>query len=198
MSLIFFLPSTLCFNLQVNKCTNVFSIVRLCANYAEAIVTVQQVGEHACGFNGFKTQKNVRFVARHNDRLELLYGKYVYEIEFNPPQSVKNFALRKRSYELEADETQHRTKMLKLNNHSNKEIKNDGEEGEKSTLDDVCFNQKGLTAGCSTFSERSNNDSSASAKWDSIDHGKLLIYTPSLVQHQSKVIFIVIIFITFN
>lgn len=177
--------------MQVNKYTNVFS-VRLCANYTEAIVTVQQVGEHACGFNGFKTQKNVRFIARHNDRLELLYGKYAYEIEFNPPLYVKNFALRKRSYELEADESQNKAKMLKLNNHSDGEVKSDREEGEKSTLNDVCFNQKTITAGCSTFSERSNNDSSVSAKWDSIDNGKLLIYTPSFVQHRSKVIFILI------
>lgn len=198
MLLIFFLSNILCFNLQVNKCTNVFFIVRLCANYTEAIVTVQQVGEHACGFNGFKTQKNVRFVARHNDRLELLYGKYAYEIEFNPPLCVKDFALRKRSYKLEADETQNTAKMSKLNNHFDEEVKSDRKEGENSTLNDVCFNQKTLTAGCSTFfkqsnDDSSNNDSSVSAKWNSIDNGKLLIYTPSFIQHRSKVIFIAVI-----
>ncbi|KAM0728010.1 Bifunctional polynucleotide phosphatase/kinase [Formica fusca] len=161
--------------------------VRLCANYAEAIVTVQQVGEHACGFNGFKTQKDVRFVARHNDRLELLYGKYAYEIEFNPPPRAKNFVLKKRSYELETDDTENRTKMLKLNNYSDEELRNDREEEEKSTSNDVCFNQKAFTAGSSTLSEKSNNDSSASAKWDSIDNGNLLIYTPPFVQHRSKI-----------
>ncbi|XP_024890948.1 aprataxin-like, partial [Temnothorax curvispinosus] len=90
--------------------------VRLCANYVEAIVTVQQIGPHACGFNGFKTQKGVRFVAKHDDRLELLYGKHAYEIEFIPPPSVENFALRKRSYESETEETEKKAKMLKLDN----------------------------------------------------------------------------------
>ncbi|KAL6424763.1 hypothetical protein ACFW04_010012 [Cataglyphis niger] len=161
--------------------------VRLYANYAEAIVTVQQVGEHASGFNGFKTQKDVRFAARHNDRLELLYGKYAYEIEFNPPPCIRNFVLKKRSYEVETDDTENRTKMLKLYNYSDEELRNDTEEKEKSTLNNVCFNQKEFTAGSSTLSEKSNNDSSVSAKWDSIDNGKLLIYTPSFLQHRSKI-----------
>lgn len=172
-------------------------IVRLCANYAEAIVTVQQVGEHACGFNGFKTQKDVRLVARHNDRLELLYGKYAFEIEFNPPPRVTNFSLKKRSYELEADETENRAKMLKLNNYSDEELRNarEEEEEERSTSNGVHFNQKAFTTGSSALSEDSNNDSSVSAKWDSIDNGKLLIYTSSLVQHRSKVILIDIIYL---
>lgn len=182
-------------NLQVNKSIYVFAIVRLCANYAEAIVTIQQVGEHACGFNGFKTQKDVRFVARHNDRLELLYGKYAYEIEFNPPPRTKNFVLKKRSYEVETDDTENRTKMLKLNNYSDEELRNDTEEKEKSTSNNVCFNQKAFSAGSSTLSEKSNIDSSVSAKWDSIDNGKLLIYTPSFVQHRSKVILFAVIII---
>ncbi|XP_072762872.1 uncharacterized protein F21D5.5 isoform X2 [Anoplolepis gracilipes] len=179
--------------IEIKLCSITFSPVkldipvRLCANYAEAIVTVQQVGEHACGFNGFKTQKDVRFVAKHNDRLELLYGKYAYEIEFNPPQHKKNFVLGKRSYGLEADETESRAKMLKLNNYS-EELENDRkEEEEESTLNDVSLNKKAFTVGSSTFYEKDNNDSSASAKWDSIDNGKLLIYTPPFVQHRSKI-----------
>lgn len=123
--------------------------------------------------------------------MELLYGKYAYEIEFNPPPRVKNYALRKRSYELEADKTENRAKMMKLNNYSDEESRNDKEEDEEeegSTSNGVSFNQKAFTAGSSALSEKSNNDSSVSAKWDSFDNGKLLIYTPPLVQHRSKVI----------
>lgn len=127
--------------------------------------------------------------------MELLYGKYAYEIEFNPPPRAKNFVLKKRSYELETDDTENRTKMLKLNNYSDEELRNNREEEEKSTSNDVCFNQKAFTAGSSTLSEKSNNDSSASAKWDSIDNGNLLVYTPPFVQHRSKVNLIAIIII---
>ncbi|XP_051154405.1 uncharacterized protein F21D5.5 isoform X2 [Leptopilina boulardi] len=59
--------------------------VRLFANYADQRVFVQQIGTHSSGLNGFKTEKNVKIVAQHNDRLEILYGKYPYLIEFNPP-----------------------------------------------------------------------------------------------------------------
>ncbi|XP_018392374.1 PREDICTED: uncharacterized protein F21D5.5 [Cyphomyrmex costatus] len=165
--------------------------VRLCANYAEAIVTVQQIGPHACGFNGFKTQNGVKFVARHNDRLELLYGKHVFEIEFNPPPSVTNFASRKRLFESETEETEGKTKMLKLNrcsdNHS-EESENDREEEERSlSLNDVYTNQKTFSTGSSTSSEQSTESSNTSAKWDSVDNGKLLIYTAQSVQNQAKV-----------
>ncbi|TGZ33003.1 Uncharacterized protein DBV15_08840 [Temnothorax longispinosus] len=151
---------------------------------------VQQIGPHACGFNGFKTQKGVRFVAKHDDRLELLYGKHAYEIEFIPPPSVENFALRKRSYKSETEETEKKAKMLKLDNCSDnrsEESENDREEEEKLASNGVHSNQKGFSISSSTSSEQSNEASSTSAKWDSIDNGKLLIYTASSVPNQTKV-----------
>ncbi|XP_014467773.1 PREDICTED: uncharacterized protein F21D5.5 [Dinoponera quadriceps] len=160
--------------------------VRLCANYTEAIVTVQQVGTHSCGFNGFKTQKDVRFVARHSDRLELLYGKYTYEFEFNPPPPARSFMPRKRFYEMETDETEDRAKMLKLEKCSNEELECRKEE-ERSSSNDVHSDQKTLHAAYSASSEENNSNSSVSAKWESIDSGKLMIYTASSVQNRSKV-----------
>lgn len=171
-----------------NKYINLFSTVRLCANYVETVVTVQQIGPHACGFNGFKTQKGVRFVARHSDRLELLYGTHAYEIEFNPPPSVENFAVRKRSY-AETEETDNRAKMLKLENCSEKS-KNDREEEERLSSNSVHSNRKEYNTDSSTSSEQSS-DASTSAKWDSFDKGKLLIYTAPSVPNRAKVILII-------
>lgn len=133
-------------------------------------------------------------MARHNDRLELLYGKHIYEIEFNPPPSLENVALRKRSYESETKETENKAKMLKLDNsidnHSEKS-EDDREEEEKLPSNGVHFNQKTFSTSSSTSSEQSNDTSNTSAKWDSIDNGKLLIYTAPSVQNQAKVILIV-------
>lgn len=178
---------------STNKYINLFSTVRLCANYLDAIVTVQQIGSHACGFNGFKTQKNVRFVARHNDRLELLYGKHVYEIEFNPPPRVEN--LRKRSYKLKTEETENKAKMLKLDNYSDnhsEESENDREEGDRLSSNGVHTNHKEFSTP-STSSKESNETSSicTSTKWDSVDNGKLLIYTTPTVSNRAKVSLII-------
>jgi len=175
----------------INEYINLFSTVRLCANYAEVVVTVQQIGPNACGFNGFKTQRGVRFVARHNDRLELLYGKHGYDIEFNPPPSVDNFALRKRLHKSETEETENRVKMSKLDNFSencSEESENDREEEGRLPSNGAHINQKIFSTDSSTSSEQSNESSSTSAKWDSVDNGKLLIYTAPSVQNQAKVI----------
>lgn len=166
-----------------------FLTVRLCANYAKAIVTIQQVGTHASGFNGFKTEQNVRFVAKHMDHVELLYGKYVFEIEFNPPSQTENSETKKRSYELEdvdvteVDEAGPTKKMLKLHhNISDKELDNNRKEKECSSNSDDSIQ---TTVDSPTKSESSNN---ADAEWESVDEGKLLIYTSSSVQNQDKVI----------
>lgn len=166
--------------------------MRLCANYIEAIVTIQQVGQHSCGFNGFKTRKDVRFVARHSDRLELLYGKYAYEFEFNPPPPARSFISNKKFYELQTGETGNRAKMLKLDNYSDEELECNRENEEKLSSNDVHPDQKTLHTECSISSEENNSNSNVPAKWESIDNGKLMIYTASSVQNQSKVILIII------
>ncbi|XP_025156927.1 uncharacterized protein F21D5.5 isoform X2 [Harpegnathos saltator] len=160
--------------------------VRLCANYTEAIITVQQVGVHSCGFNGFKTQKNVKFIARHNDRLELLYGKYAYEFEFNPPPPVTSLISKKRFY-LQPDETENRTKMMKLDRYLDKELECNGPDQEGLSSDDVYPNKKTLHTACSISSEENNSNLNTSAKWEKIDDRKLIIYTASSLQDQSKV-----------
>lgn len=175
---------------------NLFLTVRLCANYAKAIVTVQQVGTHSCGFNGFKTERDVRFVAKHTDRLELLCGKYAYEIEFNPPPpQTYNFGRNKRSHPPEVDETEEgdeakpSSKMLRLQNNCSDEEELDNRKEEKgcsSNGDDSIRTTS--VADSSTKSERSNNDSDVSETWENVERGNLLIYTASSVQNQCKVI----------
>lgn len=146
------------------------------------------MGAHACGFNGFKTQKDVRFVARHNDHLELLYGRYAYEIEFNPPPPVENFTSRKRSYQPETVEAENEAKTSKLGNYSDEELENNEEKKARLFSNGVHSDQRTPNVGCSMHSGESNSDSNMSAKWESIDNGKLMIYTSSSVQHRSKVI----------
>lgn len=163
--------------------------VRLCANYADAIVTVQQIGTHACGFNGFKTQKDVRFVAKHNDHLELLYGRYAYKIEFNPPPATANFITRKRSYQLGVDESESKSKMLKLDDCSAEKTENNSEEEAKLFSNGAPSDETTPSAGCSMHLKENDSDSNVTAKWETLDGGKLMIYTAASVQNRSKVIF---------
>lgn len=176
-----------------NEYINLFSTVRLCANYLDAIVTVQQIGPHTCGFNGFKTQKGVKFIARHNDRLELLYGKHAYEIEFNPPPSVESLTVRKRSHELESEETENKAKMLKRDCSENRSegFEDDREKGERLSSYGVHSNPKGFSTHASTSTKESKETLSTSTTWDSVDNGKLLIYTTPSVLNRANVILII-------
>ncbi|XP_020297314.1 uncharacterized protein F21D5.5-like [Pseudomyrmex gracilis] len=171
--------------IQDTKCSR--QQVRLCGNYAKAIVTVQQVGTHASGFNGFKMEKNIRFVAKHTDHVELLYGKYAFEIEFNPPPQTEDSERKKRSYELEevdvteVDEAKCNKKMLKLHHNSDEELDNNRKEKECSSKGDDST-QTTAAVDSPIITESSNN-----TEWESIDEGKLVIYTLSSVQNQDKV-----------
>ncbi|CAL7941007.1 unnamed protein product [Xylocopa violacea] len=69
--------------------------VELYANYKEYRIYITQLGKHPCGFNGYKTTRHVRFQAKHNDLLEILYGQYSYQIEFNPPPPKTSWSVEK-------------------------------------------------------------------------------------------------------
>lgn len=57
----------------------------MCADYQKYNVYIQQNGKRSSGFNGFKMRKDIKFIGKHEDYLEILYGKHIYQIEFNPP-----------------------------------------------------------------------------------------------------------------
>ncbi|XP_020298299.1 uncharacterized protein F21D5.5-like isoform X2 [Pseudomyrmex gracilis] len=178
-----FVGRSLEIDIQDTKCSR--QQVRLCANYAKAIVTVDQIGTHASGLNGFKMEQNVRFVAKHTDHVELLYGKYAFEIEFNPPPQTEDSERKPRFYKLEeidVDEAKPNTKMLELHyNCSDKELDNNRKEKECSSKGDDST-QTTTAVDSPIITESSDN-----AEWESIDGGKLLIYTPSSVQNQGLV-----------
>lgn len=169
-------------NITDTKCSR--QQVRLCADYAQHIVTVQQVGTRACGLNGFKTQKDVRVIAKHNDRLEILYGKHAYSIEFNPPpkkQHEQMFA-RKRSYESDDElfsKNSNSYKMPRTEESSNatkqrKENKN------------VQSSDEEINASASTSKEIKNDSKSKTTDlWE--DNQELLIYNDPNVQHSKKI-----------
>lgn len=84
--------------------------------------------------------------------------------------------------------------MLKLDNcfdNHSEESEDNREEEERLPSNGVHSNQKTFSTGSSTSSEQSNDTSNTSAKWDSIDNGKLLIYTAPSVQNRAKVISII-------
>ncbi|XP_012288871.1 uncharacterized protein F21D5.5 isoform X2 [Orussus abietinus] len=76
--------------------------VRLCASYTDHKVFVQQVGSRPSGLNGLKTQKGEKITAKNGDILEILYGKYPYRIEFNPPPEEKCEDTRRKKRTLES------------------------------------------------------------------------------------------------
>ncbi|KZC14846.1 Bifunctional polynucleotide phosphatase/kinase [Dufourea novaeangliae] len=96
--------------------------VQLCADYQEYKVFIQQLGKRPCGFNGFKTRKDVKFIGNHEDCLEILYGKHTYQIEFNPPPP-KTFLPEKRPRDTNSEQ---KGTSINLDEHSSWESKDSG------------------------------------------------------------------------
>ncbi|PSN37191.1 Bifunctional polynucleotide phosphatase/kinase [Blattella germanica] len=64
--------------------------VSLCADTESLLVEVRHLGPNASGINGLVIKKGEKYFLKHEDRVELLLGQYIYRIEFEPPPLEKN------------------------------------------------------------------------------------------------------------
>ncbi|XP_014296856.1 uncharacterized protein F21D5.5 isoform X2 [Microplitis demolitor] len=173
-------------------------VVRLTANYNDKYITVEQLGKKSCGLNGVKTQKNHKYVAKHGDTLELIYGNYPHKFEFIPPPSdlasidthqptennnkneKKNSIRQKRSFDSDSDDDLTiNTKKMKntISSHqgqsaSNADKKNQ-DTGESSKHTAKNLNQTQVTE-------------NSKFKWKSVN-GSLFIMTSSNCEAKSKI-----------
>ncbi|XP_053983356.1 uncharacterized protein F21D5.5 isoform X1 [Hylaeus volcanicus] len=177
--------------------------VRLYADYQECKVSIQQLGKRPCGFNGFKTRKDIKFIAKHEDHLEVLYGKYVYQIEFNPPPPKTLFS-EKRARESEiTNETEGgsykipKFEMDDMNSSCTEEIQEkETQENEiqkekkqaKNSGNILNFLKKGsATSDKSEDTGSEQNLSDEQDVWESKENGALLIYTTKGIVGRSKI-----------
>lgn len=174
-------------------------IVRLCADYQDYKVFIQQLGKRPCGFNGFKTRKDIKFIGKDEDCLEILYGKYVYQIEFNPP-SPKTLLPEKRAREIEiSNEVEEgsckvaKLEMDDINRTScTKETQKEEMEQEKKHTNSSGTILKYMKKD-NKNSDQSNDKSNTRDPddeqnvWDSKENGALLIYTMNGVIGSAKV-----------
>lgn len=176
--------------------------VRLLANYADQRVFVQQIGVHSSGLNGFKTEKDVKIVAQHNDRLEILYGKYPYVIEFNPPPARAIFVPKekKRIHESDSeynDECQDKKVKREGSFDSNEDSLNISLSGSCSdSQENYLFESKNNfkmpvnLKEKESVSEPSGNSKPADKEiWEEFGRGTCLVYTSKRVEGRSKVSF---------
>ncbi|KAG7197053.1 hypothetical protein KM043_017582 [Ampulex compressa] len=170
-------------NITDTKCSR--QQVRLYADYSKRVVNIQQIGTRSCGFNGFQTQKGDKLIARHNDRLEILYGKHVYYIEFNPsPKTYQKSISKKRSYELDLGERQEEDlrKMQKLEYNNVDDKLNDAIEESSNAV-----NPAELILISTTNTASISVEPATKSLWEEIANGDLLIYTPVNLQHSKKI-----------
>lgn len=107
------------------------------------------MGTHSSGLNGFKTPKNVKLVAKHGDCIEILYNKFLYRVEFNPPpqeEKAENINLKKRVYEssseneeVDGDESEVTKKSKIENNGTDAEMKDNTVGRYVQKLDDADY-----------------------------------------------------------
>lgn len=150
--------------------------VLLYADYQKYTVTVQQLGKQSCGFNGFKTVKENKYVGKHDYRLEMLYGKYAYQIEFNPPPPKT--VVEKRTREPDENEVRGQSKMAKFD-------ANDAGTSHREAQNKK--NAQGILKYMLTKGTCRDLDESEQSTWESIESGSLLIYTTKDVEARSKI-----------
>ncbi|XP_031835451.2 polynucleotide kinase 3'-phosphatase [Nomia melanderi] len=173
--------------------------VRLCADYQEYKVFIQQLGKRSCGFNGFKTRKDVKFIGQHEDHLEMLYGKYVYEIEFNPPPP-KTLLPQKRTRQIdrstEDEEYTHKQAKLEDNLDDNRFVKEEhnGEKEKetkpaKNTESSILkfLKKPSMSSNKSKDGTNSVGEKDEQSTWESKENGALLICTTKDVEGRSKI-----------
>lgn len=114
------------------------------------------MGPNTTGVNGLALARNETIVLRHGDRLEMLFGQYIYKVEFEPPPSIEEIR------------TEENEKRRKLDEDSTVNKKMCCELLKKNVVADV-------------------SEPGREGEWETIDNGKLLIYTAKHVVAQSKV-----------
>lgn len=62
--------------------------VSIAVNLAQRNVTIQQLGINASGLNGFALEANVSHIVQPGDIIEVLHGKYMYEVRFESPETA--------------------------------------------------------------------------------------------------------------
>ncbi|XP_033342825.2 polynucleotide kinase 3'-phosphatase isoform X1 [Megalopta genalis] len=167
---------------------------RLCADYQEYKVSIQQLGKRPCGFNGFKTRKDVKFLGKHEDCLEILYGKYAYEIEFNPPPP-KSFPSEKRARDVDkgTENEEYSCKIAKFEEDNlNSNTPDKEEQEEKSIKNTETSILKFLKKDNMSSDKLKGGASSMDPKdqqniWKSKENGALLMYTTHGVKGRSKI-----------
>ncbi|XP_076242930.1 polynucleotide kinase 3'-phosphatase [Calliopsis andreniformis] len=165
--------------------------VKLHADYQTGKVLIQQIGKRPCGFNGFKTNRDIKFVGKHGDRLEMLYGKYAYEIEFNPPPPPSLPEKRTREYETNDETEGGSSKVAKIDsqdmNSSGYKKEEEVQEEKHTTKNDGIL--KFLKREKMSFDkpEDTQGTNGENDVWESKDNGALIIYTSGPVEGRSKI-----------
>ncbi|XP_044021151.1 uncharacterized protein F21D5.5 isoform X2 [Aphidius gifuensis] len=176
--------------------------VDLCACYDDCYVTVQQTGSNACGFNGAKIVKGQKYMAKHGDVIDVLYGKLKYNVEFKPPPSpqtdkcLEKPVSKKRTC-IDSDSDDYDDGDVADNNYLKEspsakkpriEYFDDSKPTTSKAADDDEINQ------CQA-QEKSTDDEMMDLSfekiheegWEDIDNQALMIYTSAGVQSRSKI-----------
>lgn len=162
---------------------------------------MQQVGAHPSGLNGYKTEKGVKIIAQHGDTLEILYDKYPYQIEFNPPppRAIGTAKPKKRLRLADSDGEESKDKKLKkeFDFDSNEDSFHidlpescPDREGDILSRLDKDLKMDGSSKGTESeiFAESSkNSEPTDEDKWEECGKGSCLVFTSKGVQGRSKV-----------
>ena len=149
------------------------------------------MGPSPSGLNGFKTERGARLAAQHGDRLEILYGKHPYKIEFNPPPktSTDSEKIKKRLVSEVSDEDDRAlsSKRSKLMADSESQV----DTQESKNVEKTAETTAGIldVAGPSNSSNYNGKNSTVTetGTWEHYSNKTLYVYTSKGCEGRSKV-----------
>lgn len=148
------------------------------ADYARAIVNFKQVGPNTSGVNGSRTKINEDHILKNSDKIELLSGKYIYEINFEP----KPIYLDNGSIDIEHNGKSPEPKAANNNPKRKRSVEEMDSVSKKSKSNNLNMSNNNINDNINSTLEIAQDC------WESISDGKLLIFTKSGVTASSKVI----------
>lgn len=154
------------------------------ADYKTATVNFKQIGPNSSALAGIEIKRNENHKLKHLAKIELLTGKYVYEINFEP----KPIYLSDGTIKIENEDAAKSEIDVKSNSSQSKNDKRP-----RSPEDANGITKKFKTHNVSLQSNVKKGDYNTTLEitqdtWEDVSNGKLLIFTKSGVTASSKVI----------
>lgn len=143
---------------------------------------MKQLGFNPAGLNGFALEPNKPYTALHGDIVEVLHGKYLYEVSFEPKEATPAAAPKKPSTAAAAADANRPKRTRAETANTSMEVI-----AVASTSDSTLKRTRTSSAAAPTTAAASVAPAADVDRWESLDAGRLLIFTAKGVKASDRI-----------